>query len=281
MRVDGVVAVDPVTLSYLLEATGPITLPTGDVLTSENTVPLLLNEVYQRYPSQQEQDAFFEAAAASVFSALSSGDADPARLVSALATAGAERRLLMWSANEQEQAVLAGTTLEGVPTPTDARTTAFGVYLNDGTGSKMDFYAHVGVGVAWCTDTEGTPDAALTVTLRSDAPADPATLSSTITGGGGNGVAPGITRTVAYLYLPAGSEIVFSASEGPSDFPGFSTGTDGGRPVLIWTTDLPPGTQATARVRVRTPLTPELLAEVTPVLPRNVDTTTASCTAAG
>ena len=47
--VDGVIAVDPVALSYLLRATGPVSLPSGDELTSENILPLLLDEVYRRY----------------------------------------------------------------------------------------------------------------------------------------------------------------------------------------------------------------------------------------
>lgn len=40
-EVDGVLSMDPVTLSYLLRATGPIPLPTGDTLTSNNAVKLL------------------------------------------------------------------------------------------------------------------------------------------------------------------------------------------------------------------------------------------------
>ena len=40
----------PVALSYLLRATGPITLPTGETLTSENAADLLLNQVYLKYP---------------------------------------------------------------------------------------------------------------------------------------------------------------------------------------------------------------------------------------
>jgi hypothetical protein len=276
-RVDGVLSLDPVALSYLLKATGPITLPTGDVLTTDNAVSLLLNEVYQRYSRPADQDAFFQVAAASVFDALATGAADPAALVTALARAGEENRVLVWNADPAEQAILDGTTLQGIPPATDAQTTRFGVYVNDGTGSKMDYYTQLDVGVGWCTDTEGTPDAALTVTLRSAAPADAASLPAYITGGGGFGVAPGITRTVSYLYLPTGSEVVFSTADDGYSASGFSTGTDGGRPVLTWTTDLAPGGEATARIRVRTPLTPELRADVTPVLPQNRGEIAAAC----
>ena len=40
----GVISFDPVALSYLLEATGPIRLPTGDAISSDNAVQLLLND---------------------------------------------------------------------------------------------------------------------------------------------------------------------------------------------------------------------------------------------
>jgi len=46
--IDGVISADPVALSYLLNATGPLSLRTGDTLSADNAVQLLLNEVYLR-----------------------------------------------------------------------------------------------------------------------------------------------------------------------------------------------------------------------------------------
>ena len=113
-EVDGVLSVDPVTLSYLLAATGPIGLPTGDTLLSENAVQLLLADVYARYTVPAHQDAFFAAAASSVFDAIAGGNFEPAALVSAISRAGEEHRILIWSAHAEEQAMLAPTTLAGV-----------------------------------------------------------------------------------------------------------------------------------------------------------------------
>ena len=132
-EVDGVIAVDPVALSYLLTTTGPVSLPSGDVLTSENTVPLLLDEVYRRYSDPKQQDAFFQSATSAVFGALAAGDLEPRALVEALDRSGRERRLLVWSADSQEQAVLDGSTLQGgLPGSGDGATT-LGVYVNDAT----------------------------------------------------------------------------------------------------------------------------------------------------
>src|SRR5690606_1113179 len=106
---DGVISLDPIALSYLLEATGPIELPTGEALTSENAVDLLLNEVYLRYEDPLEQNLVFAQAAATVFDTLMSGGADPGAILTALGQAADERRLLLWSAVEDEQRILAET----------------------------------------------------------------------------------------------------------------------------------------------------------------------------
>ncbi|MCR2763280.1 DUF4012 domain-containing protein [Microbacterium sp. zg.B48] len=253
-QVDGVISLDPVALSYLLTATGPVTLPTGDVLTTDNAVPLLLNEVYQRYPRPADQDAFFAAAAASVFDALAQGSADPAALVGALAQAGDERRLLLWSAHEEEQRLIGDTTLAGGLPTTDREASRFGMFLNDGTGSKMDYYVTADTQLAWDSCTIGggdlaTGEATLSVTVTNNAPADAATsLPAYITGGGGFGVPPGIARTIGYLYLPTGFDLIESTITGDG---GFGGGFHDGRRVLRFAVDLAPGQTATATATVR------------------------------
>ncbi|MEV7693733.1 DUF4012 domain-containing protein [Microbacterium sp. NPDC089189] len=280
-RVDGVISLDPVALSYLLRATGPITLPTGDVLSSDNAVSLLLNEVYLRYERPADQDLFFEAAAASVFDALANGAASPGELVGALAGAGEQNRLLIWNADEADQAILDGTNLQGLLPQTDAEQTSFGVYVNDGTGSKMDYYTGLDTGVAWCTDDTGATDATLTVTLRSEAPADAATLPAYITGNGSFGVEPGITETIAYLYLPEGAELLSSRLTANEGGAGFRESTDSGRTVLTWATKLAPGETATAQLRARTPMTDALAVRATPVIPAMSGTVPAPCAEIG
>jgi hypothetical protein len=204
--VDGVISIDPVALSYLLEATGPITLATGDVLRSEDAVDLLLHDVYLRYTNPDVQDAVFASVADAVFSKVSSGDVDPVALVSALGRAAEERRILIWSSRADEQATLAGTTFEGSLPTTNDESTVFGVFLNDSTGAKMDYFLSLATtqGMAMCRD-DGRPDYRTEVTLTSSAPADAASLPLTITGGGVYGVAPGDVKTRVAVYGPPGT----------------------------------------------------------------------------
>lgn len=142
---DGVFSADPVALAHILGATGPITLPTGDVLTAENAAPLLLNEIYFRYEDPRQQDAFFAAAAGSVFAALTSSGADPLGLLGALAVAADEGRVLYVSKDPAEAAAVEGLRLAGVMPSDNEATTAVGVYVNDNTGSKKSYYLDVNV----------------------------------------------------------------------------------------------------------------------------------------
>ncbi|KQR24032.1 hypothetical protein ASF79_01990 [Agreia sp. Leaf335] len=202
LQVDGVISLDPVALSYLLKATGPIALPSGDQLTSENAVKLLLQDVYAKYEQPPEQDAFFASAAAAVFDKVASGNVNPAALVSALGQAGEENRVLVWSASDEDQQVLAGTTLAGGLPKSSETEQRFGVYFNDSTTAKMDPYLQVNIeaGQAVCRN-DGLPLNSVRVTLTNTAPADAATsLPDYVTGGGEFGIPPGNIRTNIAAY---------------------------------------------------------------------------------
>ncbi|MBF4633043.1 DUF4012 domain-containing protein [Agreia pratensis] len=202
LQVDGVISIDPVALSYLLKATGPVQLATGDQLTSENAVTLLLQDVYARYPDTAQQDAFFASAASAVFQKLAAGAVDPAALVSSLAHATSENRLLIWSASDTEQKVLSENGVAGeLPVGSD-NDQAFGLYFNDSTTAKMDPYLKVDIsaGSAVCRN-DGLPVNAIQVTLTNTAPIDSATaLPDYVTGGGGFGVPEGNIRTNIAAY---------------------------------------------------------------------------------
>jgi hypothetical protein len=281
VQVDGVIATDPVALSYILAATGPVILPSGDKLTADNAVALLMNDVYLRYPDPADQDAFFADATSAVFGALTGGAADPGKLLTALGKAGDERRLLLWSSHSEDQDVLADTTLAGGLPVTDDATSTFGVFLNDATGAKLDYYQTVDTAVEWQTcaiDASGKAQgtAVLTVDLTDNAPADAANLPAYVTGGGWFGVPVGTTRTVGYLYVPEGFELVDATL---STGGGFGGGVHDGRRVLSFEFDLTPGTSATATVTARsvTPTGANLVAQVTPTVNANVTAPISAC----
>ncbi|TFD80210.1 DUF4012 domain-containing protein [Cryobacterium psychrophilum] len=241
VTVDGVISLDPVTLSYVLNATGPITLETGDVLTAANAVQLLLSEAYARYPRADAQDAFFAAAAGSVFQAVAGGSADPVKLIEQLGRAGAEHRVLVWSAHEDEQAVLLDTTIAGGLPVNDRVEKNFGIYMNDGTGSKMDVYLDVkyAVGQTTCR-LDRRPTYGVDVTLTNTAPSDAATsLPGYVTGGFAFGVTPGNIKTMVSAYGAPSMENRGMTRDGAEI--SYHPATDEGYPVSSIDVELAPG----------------------------------------
>jgi hypothetical protein len=241
VEVDGVLSLDPIALSYILGATGPVTLPTGDVLSSDNAVSLLLTDVYARYQDPVEQDAFFAAAAASVFSAVASGNVDPVALITALGRAGAEHRARVWNADEGDQAVLSDTTLAGTLPTSDSGTQAFGLYLNDATGAKMDTYLDVATSVGQKTcRNDGRRNYLVEVTLTNIAPLDAGSvLPPYVTGDGVYGVTPGNIRTIVSLYGTSDLQNLGLTQDGQK-VP-FHPATDHGHQVSSLSVELSPG----------------------------------------
>ena len=267
--VDGVLAVDPVVLSGILKATGPIKLSTGDTLTSSNAVKLLLSDVYARYKLPAQQDEFFATAASGVFNRLSAGGVDGKKLLAALAAGGDSRRVLIWSAHSDDQKVLAGTTLAGALPTSDLSTAGIGVYFNDATGSKMDYYlgSKIAAGSAVCR-ADGKPSTVVSVTLTNRAPADAGTsLPQFVTGGGTYGVTPGHIRTRVAVYGPAKGFLAATQSKG-GNYPTVA-GMDGGRPVSVFTVELEPGESQTVTVQFLNAeqTAPNLSVVSTPTLP--------------
>ncbi|WP_120493215.1 DUF4012 domain-containing protein [Microbacterium phyllosphaerae] len=200
--VDGVIAVDAVMTENLLEATGPLTFGPFSV-TKETVVSLLLSEIYAAVPDPRAQDEIFSQAAAALLSAALS-TAEPKDLVSALAASADQDRIRIWSAHEEEEALLSGTSLGGA-IPTDDTETHVGVLFNDTTGGKMDYYtdATISTSIGTC---EGQPTTQVTVTWTNDAPADAATsLPPYVTADGFYGVPAGSTRTLITVYGPEGA----------------------------------------------------------------------------
>jgi len=246
---DGVLATDPVALSYLLKATGSVTLTDGQRLTSENAVRLLMRDVYDTYDNPRAQDAFFASAAMSVFQHLMAGAVDPAVAMDALARAGEERRFLVWSSHADEQRRLLGTTLDGVLPSTEKANPTVGVFFNDATASKMSYYlrATAELSGGQCR-ADGLRDLSLVLTLTSKAP--PRGLPPYVTGD----EKPHTVSTLVYLASPVDGGVVTVAVDAKNR--PINTQQVAGRAVSTFTVDLRPGQTAEVKVSLVAPNIP-------------------------
>ncbi|MEV4703907.1 DUF4012 domain-containing protein [Actinoplanes sp. NPDC049316] len=262
VTVDGVLATDPVALSYLLKATGAVTVPGGEPLTSDNAVRLLLSEAYAKYPDPADQDAYFAKAARATFESLIKGQGDPEGMVAQLARAAGERRLLMWTSGEAEEATLAGTVLEGRMPTDDASRPTVGVFLNDGTGAKLDYYlTHAAELTVGDCDEEGGRDFHLRLTLGSTAPT--ANLPAYVTGLALAGDKY-TSRTNVMIFSPTGGGVVEATSDG-KEVP-FGTGLERDRAVAVLTVELPPGSSKTYDVTIQPGVLPDKDGAIRPQL---------------
>jgi hypothetical protein len=240
LQFDGVLTLDPVTLSYLLEGTGPVDLDNGTQLTADNAVEVLLNGTYVEYPDPDDQDKFFAAATAQIFDKVLSGAGDPTALLKSLTKATNEHRVSMWTGSTSINKEITGTRLANqLPTGKDARP-ALGFYLNDSTGAKMQYYLSSSVegSSTKCSDA-GQQTYKTEMLLKSSAPADSATLPESIRGPG-FGAQPGSMLMNLNVYGPAGGKITSISFDGKKT-PYFAKLKHEGRPVATVTIQVNPG----------------------------------------
>lgn len=205
-QVDGVLTLDTVALSYVLDATGPLEID-GIELTGDNVVDELLHNVYLRIEDPAEQDAFFAAVATAAFERFTAGATNPTGLIEALARATNEGRVNVHSFDDVEQAELAGTTIAGeLITDTDAASPQIDVTVNDNTAAKMSYFLRyeTDINATYCTD--GVQGFAGKMRLTSTATDEAKELPGYITGT--EGLAPkGSQWVTVRLYGPAGGTV--------------------------------------------------------------------------
>lgn len=252
---DGVLSIDPVALSYILDATGPVHisdpllrevardhLPTE--LTAKNVVPTLLSDVYSKIAEPDLQDVYFAGVAQEVFTKLSTGSGDTKKLIDGLTRGASERRILLWSSKADEESIVSQYPLGGSVTGAGISPAQFGVYFNDGTGAKMDYHVTRTVQLSQECPADGYSQVKVRVTSTNTAPKDAATsLPEYVTGGGAFGVPAGSVQTNVIAYGPVQSnvETVFAAGKKI----GFASHMHSGRPVGSVTVRLAPGQSST------------------------------------
>nr|WP_253945431.1 DUF4012 domain-containing protein [Nocardioides sp. zg-DK7169] len=204
--IDSVVSLDPVALSYVLKATGPVTVRDVE-LTADNVVDELLHEVYLRYEDPAEQDEFFREVARTTFDLISTGGGDVRALMSALAQGADEGRIYVHSFDDGEQQALVGSDVAGEFVTDVAADPQVTVTLNDLTMSKMSYFLDYDVSVTATHCGGGRQAYTGHMRVKSSAPDDAASLPSYITGGEASPADPGTQFVAIRLYSPAGGEV--------------------------------------------------------------------------
>ncbi|MFI7220772.1 DUF4012 domain-containing protein [Micromonospora maritima] len=244
--VDGVLAVDPVVLSYLLGVIGPVAVPDGPALAGSTAVRTLLADSYRDLDTKA-QDKFFARAASGVFDALFTKTVDPRSLLTVFSRSINERRILFWSARSEEQRALADSRLAGQLPEKDTVPTV-GVFLNDGSGAKLGYYLRFSatLTVGDC-QPDGRRELRLRVTVRSTAPRSG--LSNSVTGLAMSGDKY-TARTFVSVHTPTGGAVLTGRLDGRDTAMG--SGADRRRQVAVATVEARPGQTRTLDVTLLT-----------------------------
>lgn len=247
--VDGVLAVDPFVLGYLLETLGEVTVD-GHRLDGANAATFVLEDAYRLYPDNDEREDVLRRLMRETFGRLLTGAGEPRGLVEAFARGVQEGRVLAAMPDAPEQEILAGTRMGGAIPESPQRFA--GVYVNDAGGSKLDTYTTRTIDYRTGACTDGRRVVTTTLVLGNDAPRrDLPDYVVTRADNPDGEYPPGQRRAYVSFYGSAEAELI-SGSFG--DEPGtFEVGQERGHPVWSTFVLLDPGESVTVSVRSSEP----------------------------
>lgn len=139
VKVDAVVLVDPVALSELLRATGPVSFSDG-VLTADRVVSLLLRDLYRAYPTYADsaaRDRVFDSALRGVITGLQRPGLSQPKVIRSLRRAIASGHLQLYVTRPADQALLRTVRAGGALAH---RGPYLSLITQDVGGSKLDYY---------------------------------------------------------------------------------------------------------------------------------------------
>ena len=238
---DGVIAVDPTALSYVLRSTGPITLADGEQITSENVVAETLEVAYKRYENDNKaRKQHLVDIMDAVVAKLNSGGYSKVKMAQALRDGIIANRILVYSADREVQAKLAKVRLGGFMS-TEPNNEFRAVIQNIDAG-KLDYYLDRSVEIETqsCERVRETQvRVRVTNTLKSAEGLSAYVLTRADKGKPAS-LVPGSHRFKVFIYGPVGANVISVSRENRiANLGGAST--ERKRPVYVVDVDLAPG----------------------------------------
>jgi hypothetical protein len=249
-HIDGVIAVDPTALSYLLAAAGPAHLPDGTAISADNVVTLTQSTAYTRFPANQPaaRQAYLIDIAKAIATRLTTSHADPRGFFGALRNGADQRRLLVWSADPSVEADLARTPMAGMVPETRDPYAGLSI-VNDG-GNKLDYY--LDRSLTWTRVSCAAPgDITVAVTLTNNAPAGLNTYVTARSDKRDYQIRPGDNRLLVGYGATSGAVMRSVTVDGKPV--AAALGAERGHPVFTVDLELPRGATRTVVLHLHEP----------------------------
>jgi hypothetical protein len=249
---DGLIALDPTALSYLLRVTGPVEVEgIPEPLTADNIVDWSLNRIYFLY----EQDNFerrerLTQFTAAIWNKVLSAEGNSLEIVRALGRAISERHLVLYSKRADEQGLIERLGWSGRVEQTR------GDYLlltsQNAGENKLDYYKSRTVSYRARIEPDGSLDAQLSVTVKNTAA--PGTIFPSYVGGERQriGLAPGRSRDFLSVYVPAQARL-YGVQRNGEPTTEFESSLEVGKRRFASYVELGPGEAATLTFAYRLP----------------------------
>ncbi len=238
---DGVIAVDPSALSYILKATGPITLPSGKILTSENLVAQTLSTAYKEYEKDNAaRKQYLVSIINATFKQLLEGNFSKLQMARALQRGIIENRILVYSTESGVEAELAKTRLSGFMHITPSN--QYRVVVQNIDASKLDYYLDRDISIKSlsCGDSA---EVEVLVTVKNSLTSGvglPAYVLTRADKSKPAKIVAGQHRFLLFVYGPPQSKLI-SATRSSTTGSAGGMGEERTRPILVVDLDLPPG----------------------------------------
>ena len=220
-RVDGFVALDPIFLQMLMGLTQGTKTADGTVLDGESTVRVLMHDTYWRnLDDYAATDVYFTEAASAALDCImgSISSMDPKSLLQVIRHGIDGGHLLMWASDAEEQAIIEELGASG-EVALDPAAPQLGVYLNNGSWSKFEWYLNIDFSVGEAAaNADGSRTYPCSLRLANAmTPEELEASNAVITGGNPAKRSEDDMLEVLNLYAPAGGRIEVVNSNGQVD----------------------------------------------------------------
>jgi hypothetical protein len=238
---DGVIAIDPTALSYILRSTGPITLNSGEQITSENLVSDTLKDAYKRFEKDNKaRKQYLVDIMNATVKHLNSGDYSKLKMAQAIRDGIVANRILFYSTDKSAQKKLSQTRLGGFMSLESNN--EFRTVIQNIDASKLDYYLDRSVEIESKScekDRQTQVRIRVTNTLKTGVGLSPYVLTRADKGKPAYLVS-GAHRFKVFIYGPTDAKLVSVSRENRmANLGGGSTERD--RPIYVADVDLAPG----------------------------------------
>lgn len=238
---DGVIAIDPTALSYILRATGPITLNTGEKITSKNLVADTLKDAYKRFEKDNKaRKAYLVDIMNATVKHLNSGDYSKIKMAQAIRDGIVANRILFYSIDQSAQKKLSQTRLGGFMSLESNN--EFRTVIQNIDAGKLDYYLDRDVTIeskSCENDRQTQVRIRVTNTLKSATGLSPYVLTRADKGKPASLIA-GSHRFKVFIYGPTDAKLVSVLRENQKAELGGAS-VERKRPIYVVDVDLAPG----------------------------------------